>query len=160
MDIAGEPVELREVTVENFDEVIGLRVAEDQRGFLNPNVEAIAWAYVARECRPFVIYACEVPVGYASYGYIPADGRCWIIHFMIDKGSQGRGFGRAALDELLARMAAESGGASVLVAVNPDNAGATRLYEAFGFQDTARRQNDEMIMRRPPTVQHGKGDPR
>lgn len=149
------PIELREVTADNFDSVIALQVADDQRGFLDTNVEALAWAYVAPECRPFAIYAGDTPVGFATYGYIPADGRCWIIHFMIDERWQQRGIGRAALEPLLARMAAESDGASLALGVNPDNAAAIRLYEAFGFRDTGRRQNGELIMRRAATRQEG-----
>ena len=142
-------IELREVTRENFDAVIGLEVAEDQRDFLDSNVEALAWAHVASECRPFVIYDDNTPVGFATYGYIPDDGRCWIIHFMVDQRWQRRGIGRAALEQLLERMSTESEGASLLLAVNPENEAAVRLYEAFGFSDTGKRQNDEMIMRRP-----------
>lgn len=146
------PVELREVTTENFDCVIALQVGEEQRDFLDSNVEALAWAYVAPECHPLVIYAADTPVGLASYGYVPADGRCWIIHFMIEERSQRRGFGRAALGQLVARMGADSGGAAIAVAVNPDNHAAIRMYEAFSFHDTGRRQNGELILRRPATT--------
>ncbi len=142
-------VDLRPITAANFDAVISLQVAEDQRDFLDSNVEAIAWAYVAPECRPFAIYEDDAPVGLATYGYIPSDGRCWIIHLMVDSRYQGRAVGRTALELLLARMAEESGDAPLLVAVNPGNEAAIRLYETFGFCDTGRRQNGELILRRP-----------
>lgn len=145
------PVELRAITQDNFDAVIALQVAEDQRDFLDSNVESLAWAYVAPECHPLVIYSGDAPVGFATFGYVPADGRCWIIHFMVDERWQGRGIGRVALEQLLDRMSAESGGENLLVAVNPDNVVALRLYEAFGFRDTGRRQNGELILRRAGT---------
>lgn len=149
MDLDAAAVQLRAVTADNFDSIIALQVADDQRDFLDTNVESIAWAYVAPECHPLAIYAGGIPVGLATYGYVPTDGRCWIIHLMVDAGSQRRGIGRAALEQLLALMEAESGGASIAVAVNPNNSPAIRLYEAFGFCDTGKRQNDELIMRRP-----------
>jgi diamine N-acetyltransferase len=155
--VGGATIDLRPVTADNFDAVIALQVADHQTGFLNSNVESIAWAYVAPECHPLVIYAGGTPVGLASYGYVPADGRCWIIHLMVDKDSQHRGIGRAALAQLLAHMAAESGGASIAVAVNPDNAVAIRLYETMGFDDTGQRQNGELILRRPATVSRAGG---
>ncbi len=142
-------VELCEITPDNFDDLIALRVADDQRDYLPPVVELIAWAYVATECRPFAIYEGDTPVGFAMYGYIPADGRCWINGFMVDERHQRRGIGRAALEQLLARMTAESGGADLLLAVHPANTGATLLYESFGFRDTGKRQGGEAIMRRP-----------
>ena len=149
------PIELREVTQDNFESVIALQVADDQRDFLYPNVESLAWAYVAPECTPLAIYADETPVGYAAFGYIPTDGRCWVMHLMIDRDSQRRGLGRAALEQLLARMEAVSDGASIAVGVNPENVVAIRLYESLGFVDTGRRQNDELILRRPATNEGG-----
>jgi len=141
-------IELRAVDRDNFEVVIALEVADEQRDFLNSNVESVAWAYVASESHPFVVYEGDTPVGLATFGYIPADGRCWISHFMIDSRCQGRGIGRPALEQLLERMTAASGGANLLVAVNPNNAAAIKLYESFGFVDTGRVQNDEMVMRR------------
>lgn len=145
---ASDPVELREVTQENFDDVIGLQVAPDQRDFLNSNVEAVAWAYVYAACVPLAIYSGETAVGLATYNYLPADGRCWIGHLMVDERFQRRGIGRAALAQLLDRMTETSGGASLLVTVGPENTAAIALYEAFGFADTGRRQNDEIVLRR------------
>ena len=151
------PVELREITPDSFDAVIALQVAEDQHDYLNSNVESLAWAYVAAECHPLVIYSDDGPVGFATFGYIPADGRCWISHFMVDSRYQRRGIGRAALEQLLARMSAESDGESLLVAVHPDNVSALRLYEASGFADTGRRQDGELILRRGGTAHDGSG---
>lgn len=143
-------VELRDVTADDFDAVIALQVADHQRDLLYSNVETIAWAYVAHDCHPLVIYADDKPAGLVSYGWVPADGRCWIVHFMVDERWQRRGVGRAALEQLLARMTAESGGAAVALTVDPKNTSAMRLYEAFGFQDSGTWQNDEIVMRRPP----------
>ena len=58
---------------------------------------------------------------------------------MVEQRCQGRGIGRTALEQLLAHMAAVSGVAGIAVMVNPDNAVAIRLYEAFGFRDTGHR---------------------
>ena len=141
-------IQLRDITAENFDEVIALAVAEDQRDFLNSNVESIAWAYVAPESHPFVIYDGDTPVGLAAFGYIADDGRCWIMHLMVDHARQRNGIGRAALEQLLERMTEVCGGASPLVPVNPRNTAAIRLYESFGFEDTGKRQGGELILRR------------
>ena len=145
----GSSVELRELDRDNFDAVIGLQVGSDQRDFLNSNVETIAWAYVAEESSPLVIYAGDAPVGLVAYGYVASTGMSWIIHLMVDESSQRRGIGRAALDLLIERMYAVSGGQPVVVAVHPDNTAALRLYETAGFSDTGKRQDGEMILRLP-----------
>ena len=148
MPDGADPIELRAITQDNFDALIALRVADAQRDFVNSNVESIAWGFVAPECRLFAIYAEGSPVGMATYAYVPSDGRCWVVHLMVDERSQGHGVGRAALEQLLQRMTDESAGAAIAVAVSPDNAPAIRLYEEFGFVDTGRRQNGELILRR------------
>lgn len=40
-------MELRKVTFENMDELIALKVREDQREFVAPNMLSLAEAYVA-----------------------------------------------------------------------------------------------------------------
>ena len=149
MHDSAESIDLRPITQDNFDAVIALGVADAQLGFVNSNVESIAWGYVAPECRLFAIYAGGSPVGMATYAYVPADGRCWLVHFMVDGQSQGKGIGRAALELLLERMTDEAGGAAIAVAVAPVNAPAIRLYETFGFLDTGTSQNGEIVLRRP-----------
>lgn len=144
-------VELRPVTRDSFDAVLALDVGDDQRDFVYSNAETLAWAYVADECTPLAIHEGTTPVGLLSYGYIPADGRCWVIHLMVDARAQRRGIGRAALELLLPRMEAVSGGGAIDVAVDPANLAAIGLYESFGFHDTGRRQDGELIMRRPGT---------
>lgn len=149
MHSSAESIELRPITQDNFDAVIALGVAHDQHDFVNSNVESIAWGYVAPECRLFAIYAGGSSVGMATYAYVPVDGRCWVVHLMVDGQSQGRGIGRAALERLLERMTDEAGGAAIAVAVAPGNATAIHLYETFGFVDTGTRQNGELVLRRP-----------
>ena len=148
MDYPAESIELRAITQDNFDAVIALGVADAQGAFVNSNVESIAWGYVAPECRLFAIYAGDSPVGMVTYAHVPADGRCWIVHFMVDGQSQGRGIGRAALAQLLERMTCEVGTGPIAVAVAAGNESAIHLYEAFGFLDTGTRQNGELVLRR------------
>jgi diamine N-acetyltransferase len=151
MDIDPSRIELRDITADTFDDVIALQVADEQRDLVPPAVESIAWAFVAPECHPLAIYLGDTPVGFVMYGYVPDDGRCWIVGFMVDARYQRQGIGRTALEQLLTRMSEVSGGGSLLLAVRPDNTPAVRLYEAFGFVDTGKRQGDEMIMRRAGT---------
>ena len=81
-------MELRELDRDNFDLVIGLQVAGEQQDFLNSNVETIAWAHVAEESSPLVIYAGDAPVGLAAYGYVPSTGLCWIRPLAVDDSPQ------------------------------------------------------------------------
>jgi diamine N-acetyltransferase len=123
-------------------------VADDQRDLLPPPVvESIAWAYVAPVCHPLGIATGDSPVGFVMNGREMADRHCWIVDFMVDARQQRRGRCRAALELLLARLAVETGGANIDLSVHPHHVGAIRLYAAFGFQDTGRRQCGEQVLR-------------
>lgn len=59
--------------------------------------------------------------------------RSMIYGFVIDKERRGRGLGTRMLDVTLARLSA-AGVTAVGLEVDPDNAPAVRLYQAFGFE--------------------------
>ena len=59
--------------------------------------------------------------------------RSMIYGFVIDKERRGRGLGAGMLDAALARLSA-AGVVEVGLEVDPDNAPAVRLYQAFGFE--------------------------
>jgi ribosomal protein S18 acetylase RimI-like enzyme len=59
--------------------------------------------------------------------------RSMIYGFVIDRTRRGRGLGTRMLDAALARMSA-SGVTEVGLEVDPENAPAVRLYQAFGFE--------------------------
>ena len=56
--------------------------------------------------------------------------------FMIDARYQGRGFGTAALQMILAELEAERKYDCVEVCVDREDSPALRLYEKAGFKDT------------------------
>ena len=55
--------------------------------------------------RPFAIYADKKLVGFCMFSFAPKakdpDDRYWLWRFMIDKRYQGRGYGQAALKEII-----------------------------------------------------------
>lgn len=59
--------------------------------------------------------------------------RSMIYGFVIDRERRGRGLGTRMLDAALARLSA-SGVTEVGLEVDPENAPAVRLYQAFGFE--------------------------
>ena len=66
-------VTLREVTRENFREILKLEVASSQKKFVAPNAYSIAQAYFEREIAWFrAIYADETLVGFLMHSNNPA----------------------------------------------------------------------------------------
>ena len=83
------------------------------------------------------------------HGVDPDDDSAWIGGLVIDRAHQRRGIGRAVVDLLVARAAAE-GRASAL-SYEPANTVAKALYERAGFVETGEREGDEVVARRPLT---------
>lgn len=69
-----------------------------------------------------------------------------IWHMVIDKSVQGRGYGGAAFDQVLAYIATKPFGGSdrVALTVNKDNPVARRLYESRGFVATSWEDEEEV----------------
>lgn len=139
-------ITLQEITVENFDTVIALTPHEEQTRFVASNVESIAQAWVQPACVPLAIYEGEVPVGFIMYCIDQDDGQWWLYRFMVDKAHQGKGYGRAALGQVLDIMRADSEHRIVYLGVEPENTTAIALYKSFGFRFDGRVFGKEQTM--------------
>ena len=124
---------LRPITKENWNTAAKLEVREDQRDFITPNVWSIAEAQFHPWTRPLAIYDGGVMVGFLMYGKDPEDDQFWLYRFMIDRRQQGKGYGKAALRALIARLRALPDCAGITVGYQPDNVAAERLYLSAGF---------------------------
>lgn len=144
---ANMDITLRPVTSREFPAMVRLKVTPAQEEFVAPNLYSIAEAYVEATWTPLAIYAGEEPVGFAMYGHDPETDRWWIIRFMIDVGQQGRGYGRAALRALIARMAERHGCRQIFLGYVPGNAVAERLYAQAGFLPTGEIEDGEIVAR-------------
>ncbi len=121
--------ELRAITEDNSLDAFRLRLAPGQERFVSHPIRSLAQAYVYRnQCQDY-----DVP----EYD---------IWHMMIDESAQGRGYGSAALDRVLAYIKTKPFGDSTRVALtcNKDNAAARKLYEKKGFRATGVEDEDEI----------------
>lgn len=82
-------------------------------------------------------------------GVFTAEGASHVWGMWVAPGHRGRGVGGALLDELVRWAKAKSPAGSVLLQVNPDQAGAVRLYETRGFRPTGRA---DPLGHHPPAV--------
>jgi len=135
-------VSLQDVTAENWRAIIGLGVGPGQREWVAPNhYSLIEAAYGLGDglahlrLVPLAICADERPVGLLLYNHGPTRERFFIMRLMIDAAFQGRGYGRAALAQLLAGMRAHPQAKEVAISYNRGNEPARRLYESCGFSE-------------------------
>lgn len=138
-------VGLVEVTRENVEAVCRLRVAEGQERLVAPAANTVAEAK-CHEPGSFLraITFEDKPVGVV---WVQTDEPVpYLVRFMIDADSQGRGIGRQAvalvLDELRGMGLNE-----VELSYVPVKDGAERFWLACGFQPTGRMHHDEALVR-------------
>jgi diamine N-acetyltransferase len=95
------------------------------------------------------VYAGSRMVGFAMYGLDPDDGTVHFLHFMIDSKEQRKGYGKAALDELLRKIHQDYPGQDVWLSLHPQNAAAIQLYKSYGFEfeEIGLETDDEVFMR-------------
>ena len=140
-------VTLSEIDRENFRAAVRLEVHEDQRDFVATNVFSIAQSKVEPTFDVRAVYDGEEMVGFVMYGWDEEEGCHCLARLMVDKGRQGRGYGRAAAEEVVRRLRAEPGCEQVVLSVNPANANARALYESLGFVKTGEVSHGEEVMR-------------
>ena len=127
-------ITLRELTKDNWEGVIKLKVRDDQTGFVAPNVYTIAETRFHPWSRCRVMYAGHRMIGFAAYGVDPDDKQLWLHRFMIDADHQGQGYGRASLKALIAEWEADYPEAPVVyLSYTPANAAAEHLYTSQGW---------------------------
>src|SRR5918998_3001120 len=140
-------VTLRPITRDNLWAVVDLKLHPSQEKFVEENVASIANAYVEPTFVPLAVYAGDALVGFAMYGPHPATGAWWVLRLMIDREHQGRGYGRGAMEAVLAMMAERVGCAEVVTSCVPANAVAAGLYASLGFRPTGEVEDGEPPVR-------------
>ena len=142
-------ITLRKIDENNFLDAFHLKLGEGQEKYVSHPIRSLAQAYVYRnQCQPFGIYNGEKMVGYVMVIYDWDIPEYDIWHMMIDTAEQGKGYGSAALDEVIKYIRTKPFGTSERVALtcNKENETAMKLYLKKGFCLTGSEDEDEVEM--------------
>ena len=133
-------VSLRPIDSQNIYECIALSVARDQEDFVASNVKSLAEAYVNPTLYPFGIHDAlahyqekPIMVGFAMYEIKHSVG--FILRLMIDHAHQGKGYGKAAMVEVIRRLKLHPEVEIIGTSHRQENETAAKLYEGLGFKD-------------------------
>lgn len=141
-------ITLREVAIDNFNDVVRLQPAPGQESFIAPNVLSIAQSKVAPNFVPLAIHNHGTVVGFLMFGQDIETRRWHIVRLMIGEQYQRRGYAREALKQLIAHLAQHPECEEVYISYMPDNVAAERLYESLGFRKTGEFDDaGEVVMR-------------
>ena len=136
-------VSLREVTDENRDAVLAVRVAPAQERFVGTVAGALGDAEAIPEGNPWyrALYADDRPVGFVmlSWNVAPDPPRIigpWFLwKLLIDERHQGCGYGRDAV-RLVADILRANGATELLTSCIPGDDGPEPFYRRIGFVPT------------------------
>ena len=148
-------IKLEPINDNNRDAVLALSVREDQP-FVATNDYSLREAAEANAkapgtARPFAICAGEKIVGFCMLALDPGDenpvDRYCLWRFMIDKSEQGKGYGQAALQEII-KYFKENDVDMIYLSTAPENEVGLHVYHKAGFRETGIIDGDEAVLMR------------
>jgi diamine N-acetyltransferase len=149
---------LEEITDENREAVMALRLAPGQERFVSSVEESLAEAVEYPHANPWyrAVYASEEhpePVGFVMLSWnIEPDppeiiGPWFLWKLLIDERHQGRGHGAAVVRQV-ADLVRAQGASELLTSYVPEDGGPAGFYQRLGFEPTGDVDNNgEIIMR-------------
>jgi diamine N-acetyltransferase len=143
----------------------GLRVAVGQENFVEGVTRSLAEAAANPHARPWyrAVYADETPVGFVMLGDDVPPGnphipwRYYLWRMLIDVHFQGRGFGRAALDRVVAYVRTRPGAEFLVTSVVAGDGSPMGFYRRYGFQPTGEMFDHEHVLRLRLDQARGRG---
>ena len=142
-------INLREITKDNWLDMIELEITKEQENYVALNSEAIAASkfydyYVNRG-----IYLGDKPVGFIQYYPNFDDGKpneIFIDQLMIDVGHQGNGYGTKAIGLVLDEIKKLAGFNAISICYVEGHDVMKKFFERFGFEVVEQDEFDETIM--------------
>ncbi|GIJ71088.1 GNAT family N-acetyltransferase [Virgisporangium ochraceum] len=153
-------VTLRELTDDNRDAVLALRLAPGQDRFVGSVRASLddAAAYPEANAWYRAVYADDTPVGFVmlSWNVTPRPphiiGPWFLWKLLVDRDHQGHGYGAQVVRQVAALVRAE-GATELLTSYVPGGDGPAGFYERLGFVPTGDVDADgEIIVRLPLTA--------
>lgn len=153
-------IDFVELSKENETEIGKLSLAGDQKGFVWSVDRCIEEKKRFPLWQLYGIRADNCYIGFVMYGqWVESgeldDGWVWLDEFFIDRGYQGRGYGKRVLPLLLEKIRLEYGVDRIYLSVFNDNLVAKALYASLGFRFTGKLFEDDVVVDAPDGTHYG-----
>lgn len=128
--------EIRDITALNEEEILALRIADNQQDFIESTTQCLAEAETDERFIPVGLYKDEIAVGFAMYGVFPHEDntqRVWLDRYFIDERHQHKGLGKYFLQQLINYLVVKYSCQNIYLSVYDNNIVAIQLYKKFGF---------------------------
>ena len=142
-------VSLREVTKDNWLDVIHLDITKEQEDYVALNSESIAESRFYPHYVNRAIYRGEEVVGFLQYYQELEEGlpdEFYIAQFMVDVKYQGQGIGKIATELAIKEMSAIPECKIITILYMPGHHVMRKFYSQFGFVVTEEDEEDGVVM--------------
>ena len=142
-------VSLREVTKDNWLDVIHLEITKEQEDYVALNSESIAESSFYPHYVNRAIYLDDKVVGFMQYYQELEEGlpdEFYIAQFMVDVKYQGQGIGKIATELVINEMKAIPECKKITILYMPGHHAMRKFYSQFGFIVTEEDEEDGVVM--------------
>ena len=147
-------VTLRQITDDNIQSVLAMRTTPEQERFVSSVAQSLAEAAECPEANPWfrAVFVDLRPVGFVMLGWDvepePPElvGPWFLWKLLIDHRHQGRGYGKAVVQEVVRLIRAE-GATELLTSYAPGEGGPDGFYARLGFIPTGEFHDGEILTR-------------
>jgi len=142
-------IHLRDVTKDNWVDIICLEITKEQEDYVALNSESIAASKFHEHYVNRAIYHGEEAVGFIQYFPNLAEGKpseIYIDQLMIDVKHQGKGFGTEAIAVVLEEIRLREDCDAVSICYVEGHDVMKGFFERFGFAVVEQDEFDETIM--------------
>lgn len=144
-------IHLEGIDWKNYRQRCSLKISEKQKSnhSVAPNVLILARTYAYRNegSRAYSIYNDNEMIGLLMYRDWGEPPKSYVLdQFMIDERFQGKGYGKLALNLLIAAMKEERKYNRVELGCSRENVDAMKFYESCGFYYSGDDYEDEIGM--------------
>ena len=142
-------INLRDVTKENWLDIIELEISKEQENYVALNSESIAASKFYPEYVNRGVYCGDKPVGFIQYYPNYADDKpeeMFIDQLMIDLNCQGKGFGQKAVSLAIEEIKALDNFKAISICYVEGHDVMKAFFGRFGFEVVDQDEFDETIM--------------
>ncbi|NQT62588.1 MAG: GNAT family N-acetyltransferase [Candidatus Marinimicrobia bacterium] len=140
-------IELRELDESNYRDILKLKVADNQTGFVASNAISLAQALFHSQAWYRGIYQGDTAVGFVMLELDMEKPEYYLWRYMIDEKFQGHGYGLKALELVIEYVKSLPDSTEFLLSYAPKEGNPKGFYEKLGFLDTGEIEEGEVIMK-------------
>lgn len=143
-------IQFKDINEENWIQCVFLTTDKENKHlvceeFVASNALSLAQSKVEKGWITKAIYDEDNMIGFTMYGYCQEDNFYEICRLMIDYKYQGKGYGKAALGRIIEEVKRFKDCNEIFLSLDPENEIGKHLYETFGFKDTGKIIDDELL---------------